>query len=707
MLALRVIKIKSYWLMALLIFGLTLLLRIPMLGSFVTADEPRWIERSQGFAAGLFVPGLECPPVNNGRTISASGLGCTLQVGHPGVTTMWAGTLGLLIYYWRMVRPAGVDLATFLQTPINHLDPILVMWMRLPLAILSSAFIAISYLFICRLLTARVALVAALLLALQPLHIALSRVLHHDALNTTFMMLSILPLMGYWLRGWKWYWLLCSGAMAGLAFLGKPVSWLLWPYVAVLGGFSLFYRPRSIWRLLGEGVLWGGMAMLTFAIFYPAMWVTPGQVMEVMLGRNIEVVEEGHTHYFLGQVSDDPGFWFYPIAWLWQASPLEIIGLMLLLVASASTILRKQLAQRPVEIALLLFLVLLFALEITSSAKMLRYFLPAFPVIAIFAAYGLLWFADRVVGRFWQSRTKWVTPGLAGLIVFVQGGLAVSHFPYYFTYYNPLVGGPAVAARLMTVGWGEGLEQAAAYLNNLPDAKSLVVSSWYSDVFQPYFVGKQASFSDDGRGQLTADYVVFYINQIQRQKPYPGLIDYFRSDKPVFVVNVGPFGWNTDLSDPNAVHWVEVYKAPAAQSAGGAPKVEGVAQLLAYKVTGRRVANGRIVNSEQVSLAPDEVSVVLFLRVLGPLPEGTTFGAALTDGQQWRQWQTIGVKGEWREGQIVEWQGRLTLPFEMPTGDYRLWVALQAQDGALLAEFPLSAKDPPIKVSSTPQLIKE
>jgi hypothetical protein len=236
----------------------------------------------------------------------------------------------------------------------------------------------------------------------------------------------------------------------------------------------------------------------------------------------------------------------------------------------------------------------------------------------------------------------------------------------------------------------------------LPDARSLTVSSWYGDIFHPYFVGQQASFSDDGRAQLAADYVVFYINQIQRQKPYPGLVDYFRAKEPVFKVVVNPTGGVTNSAEAekgnHQVSWVEVYQAPAAQSASGAPNIEGVAQLLAYKVAGSRVTGSRVADDILELPSAHQVSVTLFLRVLGPLPEDTTFGVALKDDKLWGNWTLTEIKGEWQEGHIVEWRGLLGLPANMPPGEYRLWAAFQFEDGAVIAEFPISDKDPVINV---------
>src|SRR5690554_805560 len=81
---------------SLVLFGLTLLPRLPDLGHFLTADEFLWVDRSRNFLAGLTNPAFECStPVETWLT--ANGLACTLRTGHPGVTTMWTGSFGLLL----------------------------------------------------------------------------------------------------------------------------------------------------------------------------------------------------------------------------------------------------------------------------------------------------------------------------------------------------------------------------------------------------------------------------------------------------------------------------------------------------------------------------------------------------------------------------------------------------------------------------------
>jgi hypothetical protein len=355
------------------------------------------------------------------------------------------------------------------------------------------------------------------------------------------------------------------------------------------------------------------------------------------------------------------------------------------------------------------FILFLIIFANLSPKKLDRYIMAVIPALIFLSAIGLSKTMPRNREVEGQRNNFSPAPLLSrspAVSLVVLAGLVALHLasalfaaPYYLTYYNPLLGGPREAVAQVPVGWGEGLEQAAHYLNGLPEASSLAVSAWYSDIFQPYFAGQRASFSDDGRAQLAADYVVFYANQIQRQKPYAGLINYFRAGEPAFVLYIGQLG---QVSGRGGAPWVEVYHAPAAQSAGGAPKIEGVAQLLAYKVAGGRVTGGKAVE-DGYSLSSSEVLVTLFLRVLGPIPKDSQFKVALSSPQNppGSIWQPAQMKGEWLEGAVVEWPGTISLPGDLPAGDYRLVVALQAGDGSPMAEFAISEKDPPIKLKAS------
>ncbi|MEW5956345.1 MAG: glycosyltransferase family 39 protein [Chloroflexota bacterium] len=550
------------WGLPLWLLALALAVRLPGLGGFVTFDEPRWLDRSRWFLIGLLFPQQECPPVAWGREVAAHGLACTLQIGYPGVTTMWAGSLGLLVYYWQTARLTGLDLLTFLQTlPLSRLDPALIPPARLPLAVAGALFVLLFYLLLRRLWAEPVAWLAALIFALQPYPIALSRVLHHDALTAAFMGLSALALTGYWLRGWRRSWLIGSGILAGLALLSKQVSWFMPPFVAALAAWTLLYRRQQtlttsrrvsssppvlswLWRLMGEGIIWGLAAGLTFVVLFPAMWLIPGQVLQTIFNASTGLAEEGHTHLFLGQVSADPGPLFYPVGWLLRATPFEVIGLLAAGAAATGLARRRRLRQwlfeHPVETALLLFVGWLWLFVSLSNKKMVRYYLPAIPLIDVFAALGWLWLLDRLAGRWsWLHRQGVLWLGM--LILVGQGWLALIHYPYYLTYHNPLFGGLPGAARLMTiVGWGEALNEAADYLNRQPGAESLqVVAEQFCSMLQPFAVSRVSCLNSSVGGILRADYMVYYYNLVQRNLQWPEQWTYFqRHAAPVHRVTL-------------------------------------------------------------------------------------------------------------------------------------------------------------------------
>ena len=58
------------------------------------------------------------------------------------------------------------------------------------------------------------------------------------------------------------------------------------------------------------------------------------------------------------------------------------------------------------------------------------------------------------------------------------------------------------------------------------------------------------------------------------------------------------------------------------------------------------------------------------------------------------------MRGDWKEGAVVEWPGTISLPGDLPEGEYRLAVALQTADGSTIAHFAISEKDPPLEVTA-------
>jgi hypothetical protein len=192
------------------------------------------------------------------------------------------------------------------------------------------------------------------------------------------------------------------------------------------------------------------------------------------------------------------------------------------------------------EVALWLFsFALLYTAFMTLGAKKFdRYGLPAYPALDILA--GLGWAAllaqRRPEARPAGFRAQWAEPLLALALVGGQFGLAWARQPYYLSYYNPLLGGTAVAPKILLVGWGEGLEKAAEYLNAKPGAESYQVNTAHIAQFAPFFKGHTSSAGDLDLAE--ADYYVFYINVVQRARDADVLDRFYGLQEPEHIVQV-------------------------------------------------------------------------------------------------------------------------------------------------------------------------
>ncbi len=505
------------------LFAVALLPRVCALGTFTTWDEPMWVYRSAHFLTALLQGDLRG----------------TFQVGHPGVITMISGSLGIAVQ--RFVLGQGAAELRWVNA-LPALEPIDVEAMRklalfllaakLPLAVLNALCVLAIFVLAKRLLDPGAALLAALFVALDPFHIALSRVLHIDAPAANFMLLSLLALLCH-LRHRALRYLLLSGALCGLAALSKSYGLLVAPLAAlvlVADGTVSKSRVQDLALRLG---LWGFGAMAAFYALWPAMWVEPVrtvlEVLDTALGHS--AFAETSSRFFLGSLVRDPGRWFYPVVLAFRTTPLIWLGL-LGLVGSAFASWRG--ARRPwrprrqhgVDTRILIAYVGLFVFAMTIADKKFdRYMLPAIVAVDVMAAVGLVrWIR--------MPKSSAAALGIAAAMA-IQGALVLSHSPYYIAHYNPLVGGTRLAPSLLPLGWGEGMELAADYLNLKEGAEELIVATGGIPGFAAYFTGQVVGFSE--RGLASSDYVILYISDVQEGSP---LLEQFVRQEPECVLRV-------------------------------------------------------------------------------------------------------------------------------------------------------------------------
>jgi len=403
--------------------------------------------------------------------------------------------------------------------------------------------------------------VGFLLIAFDPFSVALSRLLHLDGLVSALILLSILAFAHYLYLGRRMGSLLLAAVAAGLAWLTKSPAFFLAPFLGLMSlveslkegyraSLARNFTIRNLWRTYSPLLLWFAIAAAVFVLLWPAMWVDPLGSLSRVFSLASTYASEGHDSrlFFAGTIYDvgqSPWF-FYPVAYLWRATPVVLVGLGLALLSLISPRRLPMPPERRRLLVVLLLFAVLFGLFISLSAKKFdRYLLPIFAPLDLTA--GLGWLALVEALRRWAkgwpaAALRWGTGLLVGVVVLAQLAGVLQTYPYYFNYYNPLLGGARKAPDVMLIGWGEGLDQAARYLNEKPGAEAMKVISWSADgCFSYFFKGSAGTIDYDMSVQdmRRADFVVFYINQLQRQAPNLAFLAFFEQFEPEYVVRIG------------------------------------------------------------------------------------------------------------------------------------------------------------------------
>lgn len=544
--------------------------RLLALDRFVTVDEPKWLARAGNFYLALARGDLEN----------------TFTREHPGVTVTWAGTVGLL---WRF--PEYKSTASGYLTDSRQVEPLIREGGLEPIRVLEAARVIMvlvvtaalvgSFWTATQLIGIWPSILGFLLIAFDPFYLGLSRLLHLDGLMSTLLLLSLLAFLNY-LRprgSYKKANLLISALAAGLAWLTKSPAIFLIPFIGLLLLLDLvrgWYLDRHVslkeaWNRVPTFLLWAGIGALVFVLLWPAMWVNPAVALQQVFAEATTYAEGGHTSdvFFRGavisgdsqrtfsaqeqtlygpwsqvRVNGDEGRSFYLIAYLWRTTPVVLLGLILaavvLLIRGKSDDARQ--VRWPV-VALALFAGL-FALFMTlGSKKFDRYLLPVFLPLDLVAATGWVMAARWVSVRLTSGMARLAVSVTSVAVILIQVIGAMQTYPYYLSYYNPLLGGGEVAPRVMMIGWGEGLDQAARYLNAQPGAGELRVMSWYPDgpfsyIFDGQTVHASSEWEPTREKIFESDYVVLYIHQWQRQLPFSEMLAYFSGRTPEHVIRL-------------------------------------------------------------------------------------------------------------------------------------------------------------------------
>jgi 4-amino-4-deoxy-L-arabinose transferase-like glycosyltransferase len=641
-----------------LLIGLVALLpRVLDLGAFLNADEAMfWLQRSDIFL----------------RALRAGDFAATAVSTHPGVTTMWLGSAGILLRDW--LYDAGFvrdgSFTTFLAIT------------RLPLMLVHSAGVLLGYHLLRRMLHAPAALLAALLWAADPFVIGYSRMLHVDALAGTFLTLSLLAACLYWHHAPRPRWLILSGICAGLAILSKSPALALLPGVGLIalaaalrpderrktkdekGSSSFVLRPSSFVPFLA----WGLVVAATVFALWPALWVGPMRAYaQVRLGVEAEGAGMHVSgNFFLGREDDRPGLLFYPAALALRLTPWTLLGVLALPLAlrRASPAVRRDIA------ALAGFVLLFVAAMSVFPNKLNRYAVPIFPLLDMLAAIGILgfgfWVLDWAVNK---SKVQNPNSAIVGLVALAALINAAWWHPYEIAAFNQALGGARAGAQTFLIGTGEGMQEVAAWLNGQPDITGVVTVSPMVQTLQPYLRrGARAVNPADGALPEKAGYVVVYGRQTQRSELFPPFDRFYGQSTPLHVVRI------------HGVDYATIYQAPPAVGQARPAAFGPAIRLLGSDAAGApRAGEAWLLRLRWEVRAAPQADYVLFAHLLA------------ADGRRLAQVDLPLPTRQWQPGRYQATELPLAIPADAPTGTLRLAIGLY--DAASGQRLPLGAAD--------------
>ncbi len=415
----------------LIVFTLFVLSRLPHLGhdNFNT-DVWKWKARIYDFGSGVFSLNFEQ----------------TIQKYHPGVMLMWIGTAAVKVFnlYYEVIlgrTPADNDVATIFQ-----LDFVQKLFLVVAISlVLTSVFYVLRNLF-----GNLFAYIVVFLITVEPFYLALTRVVHLEGLMTSFMLASFIWFFYFLADRTKTKRLILSEIFTGMAALTKTSSLFMLPFIGLVA--FIYFDPRqgfvsALKQSLGIYWKWLLTVIISFIVLWPAMWTHAPLVFQTLWRGIFDIgVEGGHEQFYFGMYTEDPGWTYYLVVFVFRVSIQLLIGLI-----GYFFIFKKEDTQKRQFISYLLLFAITYLIFLSIPSKKLdRYIIP------------ILIFLIPVASVFFETLTRKFNTSMIPVFIVMLAAPLVVH-PDYFSYYNPLTGGLRKGIHVIEPKWLVGEKEITDY----------------------------------------------------------------------------------------------------------------------------------------------------------------------------------------------------------------------------------------------------
>lgn len=548
---------SKIWLVILLL-ALTLPSRLISIDRAINIDEPWWVISGVNFYYAVAHKDFEN----------------TYFEYHPGVTNTWVIATAMFSYFpeYRGFGQGYFDQRKphFEEFMRSHgkeaID--LVRNARLIQAGVLAILAVIGFLLLQLLIDQKAAFLSIALATIAPFFLGHSRLLNVEGMLSMFVLVSFLGMQVYLNKERKLTYLLISGAAFGLAQLTKSSSIVVVGLVSLMFFVKLFKQSeQSIGAKVIETIktfaIWLGTATLIYFILWPGMWVAPGEMLANVYGNafsyafqgaRLDVTEELQPASF-SLVSGFGSIRQYLQYWLSSTTFVTWLGVAFSVFVLFSK--DRERLKAPIKSTLVYLVVLgtlfIIMFSVARGRNAAHYIMSTYICFDLMAGIGW-WYAWTWIQNRWSILNRaYVTIAVFVLLIAAQIGFGLPYAPYYFTYKNPF------ASQAATVGYGEGMAEAADYLSQKPNAKEIRAYAYNGmGTFSFYFPGEtlvfkrvylvDKSFTSIAEEIQSSDYLVLYPIIREKQRETEKLFVAFEGVQPEKIIYI------------NGLEYVTIYK---------------------------------------------------------------------------------------------------------------------------------------------------
>jgi hypothetical protein len=550
---------KNKWLMTILLLVLIIPSHVIGIDKFVTFDEPWWVISGSNYYYAL----------------THGDFANTIYDYHPAVTTTWIVTAGMLSYFPEY-RGIGQDEYFDVRKPKfeefmrehgkEAID--LIRNSRLIQSALLIGLAVLSFILLQMLIEPIMAFLGIVLAMNAPFFLGHSRLLNHEGMLAMFVLVSFLSMQVYLNKERKMVYLFISGMSFGLAQLTKSSSIVVIAIVGLMLFVELFKRDShllglKIWDSVKTFAIWIAAAVIVYIVLWPGMWVAPGKMFYEVYGNafsyafqgaRLEVTQELQPSTF-NLAAGFAGVGQYLGYWLASSTVISWLGLILTVFAFIS---KDNLLEARAIKSTIIYLTILAALFVlmfgmAQGRNSPHYILSSFVSLDVIAGLGwgsfLIW-----AQKSWPKLNQVLLYSLVFLVLIgFQIGSGTPYYPYYFTYRNPIIGNPS------PYGYGEGLELAAEYLAQKPNATETKVYAYAGmGSFSFFYPGntsvlkkvylQEPKYPSIVKDMRESDYLILYSVLQNQQRESVDFLQKMKSVQPEKIIYI------------NGIEYVSIYK---------------------------------------------------------------------------------------------------------------------------------------------------